>query len=75
MLIDAKPVQLQKLGEYSVQSAFRYFTVTEARLAIPHTMGERLGVFSQTRRTNKMDNAGHSFKVWISQNFDRAQVG
>jgi len=70
MLIEAKPVNA-KLGDTQFNQLFRYFTVTEARLAIL-TNGREAWFFSDTDEPNKMDK--RPFFKFDFQNFDRAQV-
>ncbi len=70
MLIEAKPVNA-KLGDTQFNQLFRYFTVTEARLAIL-TNGREAWFFSDTDEPNKMDK--RPFFKFDFQNFDRDQV-
>ena len=53
MLIEAKPISA-KLGDSQYTQLFRYFTVTDARLAIL-TNGHEAWFFSDTEELNKMD--------------------
>ena len=53
MLIEAKPVHA-KLGETQYSQLFRYFSVTDARLAILMN-GKEAWFFSDTDAPNKMD--------------------
>lgn len=70
MLIEAKPVN-SKLGDVQYNQLFRYFSVTEARLAIL-TNGREAWFFSDTDEPNKMDK--RPFFKFDFQNFDRDQV-
>ncbi len=70
MLIEAKPVNT-KLGDTQFNQLFRYFTVTEARLAIL-TNGREAWFFSDTDEPNKMDK--RPFFKFDFQNFDKEQV-
>lgn len=70
MLIEAKPVNT-KLGDTQFNQLFRYFTVTEARLAIL-TNGREAWFFSDTDEPNKMDK--RPFFKFDFQNFDKGQV-
>ncbi len=70
MLIEAKPVN-SKLGDVQFNQLFRYFSVTEARLAIL-TNGREAWFFSDTDEPNKMDK--RPFFKFDFQNFDRDQV-
>ncbi|WP_171182165.1 type I restriction endonuclease [Ruegeria sp. HKCCD8929] len=53
MLVEAKPIT-SKLGDAQFNQLFRYFSVTEARLAIL-TNGREAWFFSDTDAPNKMD--------------------
>ncbi|WP_335946084.1 type I restriction endonuclease [Salipiger bermudensis] len=70
MLIEAKPVNA-KLGDVQFNQLFRYFSVTEARLAIL-TNGREAWFFSDTDEPNKMDK--RPFFKFDFQNFDKDQV-
>lgn len=70
MLIEAKPVNA-KLGDTQFNQLFRYFSVTEARLAIL-TNGREAWFFSDTDEPNKMDK--RPFFKFDFQNFDKEQV-
>lgn len=70
MLIEAKPANV-KLGDTQFNQLFRYFTVTEARLAIL-TNGREAWFFSDTDEPNKMDK--RPFFKFDFQNFDKEQV-
>ncbi|SFI38768.1 type I restriction endonuclease [Albimonas pacifica] len=70
MLVEAKPIGA-KLGDVQYSQLFRYFSVTEARLAIL-TNGREAWFFSDTDAPNKMD--GKPFFRFDFQNYDRAQV-
>lgn len=70
MLIEVKPIS-SKLGDTQFSQLFRYFHVTEARLAIL-TNGREAWFFSDTDEPNKMDK-----KPFFTFNFikhDKAQV-
>lgn len=70
MLIEAKPASV-KLGDTQFNQLFRYFSVTEARLAIL-TNGREAWFFSDTDEPNKMDK--RPFFKFDFQNFDKDQV-
>lgn len=70
MLIEAKPVSAS-LGETQFNQLFRYFSVTEARLAML-TNGREAWFFSDTDEPNKMDK--RPFFKFDFQKFDRNQV-
>ncbi|MCA0851411.1 type I restriction endonuclease [Salipiger thiooxidans] len=70
MLVEAKPIN-SKLGETQFSQLFRYFHVTEARLAIL-TNGKEAWFFSDIDEPNKMDSK--PFFKFDFQNHDRAQV-
>lgn len=70
MLIEAKPINT-KLGDAQYSQLFRYFTVTEARLAIL-TNGREAWFFSDTDEPNKMDKK--PFFTFDFQSYDKAQV-
>lgn len=70
MLIEAKPVSA-RLGDTQFSQLFRYFTVTEARLAIL-TNGKEAWFFSDTDEPNKMDKK--PFFTFNFQKHDKAQV-
>ncbi|MBY6122832.1 type I restriction endonuclease [Mameliella alba] len=70
MLIEAKPVNT-KLGDTQYNQLFRYFSVTEARLAIL-TNGREAWFFSDTDEPNKMDKK--PFFKFDFQNYDKEQV-
>jgi hypothetical protein len=70
MLIEAKPINA-KLGDVQFNQLFRYFSVTEARLAIL-TNGREAWFFSDTDEPNKMDK--RPFFKFDFQSFDRDQV-
>lgn len=70
MLIEAKPIGT-KLGDAQYSQLFRYFTVTEARLAIL-TNGREAWFFSDTDEPNKMDKK--PFFTFDFQSFDKAQI-
>ncbi|MFH5773601.1 type I restriction endonuclease [Paracoccus sp. NGMCC 1.201697] len=70
MLIEAKPVSA-RLGDTQFSQLFRYFTVTEARLAIL-TNGKEAWFFSDTDEPNKMDKK--PFFTFDFQKFDKAQL-
>lgn len=70
MLIEVKPIAC-KLGDTQYSQLFRYFHVTEARLAIL-TNGREIWFFSDTDEPNKMDKK--PFFRFDLQKFDKAQV-
>ncbi|WP_108259759.1 type I restriction endonuclease [Mangrovicoccus ximenensis] len=70
MLVECKPVNA-KLGDIQFNQLFRYFSVTEARLAIL-TNGREAWFFSDTDEPNKMD--ARPFFKFDFQNFDKPQV-
>ncbi|PWE26666.1 restriction endonuclease [Pararhodobacter marinus] len=70
MLVEAKPVGA-RLGDTQFSQLFRYFTVTEARLAIL-TNGREAWFFSDTDEPNKMDKK--PFFTFDFQKYDKAQV-
>lgn len=70
MLIEAKPIST-KLGDAQYTQLFRYFTVTDARLAIL-TNGHEAWFFSDTEEPNKMDKK--PFFTFNFQQHDKAQV-
>jgi predicted type IV restriction endonuclease len=70
MLIEAKPIN-SRLGDVQYNQLFRYFAVTEARLAIL-TNGREAWFFSDTDEPNKMDKK--PFFKFDFQQFDRSQV-
>lgn len=70
MLIEAKPIS-SRLGDTQYNQLFRYFTVTEARLAIL-TNGREAWFFSDTDAPNKMDKK--PFFTFDFQKHEKAQV-
>lgn len=70
MLVEAKPIN-SKLGDTQFNQLFRYFHVTEARLAIL-TNGKEAWFFSDTDEPNKMDK--RPFFTFDLQKHDKAQV-
>lgn len=70
MLIEAKPIST-KLGDAQYTQLFRYFTATDARLAIL-TNGHEAWFFSDTEEPNKMDKK--PFFTFNFQKNDKAQV-
>lgn len=70
MLIEAKPINT-KLGDAQYSQLFRYFTVTDARLAIL-TNGREAWFFSDTEEPNKMDKK--PFFQFDFQKHDKDQV-
>lgn len=70
MLIEAKPINT-KLGDSQYSQLFRYFTVTDARLAIL-TNGREVWFFSDTEEPNKMDKK--PFFQFDFQKHDKDQV-
>lgn len=71
MLVEAKPISA-KLGDAQYTQLFRYFTVTDARLAIL-TNGHEVWFFSDTEEPNKMDKK--PFFKFDLQNHDKNQIG
>ena len=71
MLIEVKPIS-SKLGDTQFSQLFRYFHVTEARLAIL-TNGREMWFFSDTDEPNKMDKK--PFFTFDLTKYDKAQVG
>ncbi len=70
MLIEAKPISA-KLGEVQYSQLYRYFAVTDARLAIL-TNGHEAWFFSDTEEPNKMDK--NPFFKFNFQKHDKTQV-
>jgi len=70
MLIEAKPIT-SKLGDVQFNQLFRYFSVTEARLAIL-TNGREAWFFSDTDAPNKMDKK--PFFKFDFQSYDSNRV-
>lgn len=70
MLIEAKPISA-KLGDVQYSQLFRYFAVTDARLAIL-TNGHEAWFFSDTEEPNKMDKK--PFFKFDLQKHDKTQV-
>lgn len=70
MLVEAKPISA-KLGDAQYTQLFRYFTVTDARLAIL-TNGHEVWFFSDTEEPNKMDK--NPFFKFDLQTHDKSQV-
>lgn len=70
MLIEAKPIS-SRLGDTQFSQLFRYFTVTEARLAIL-TNGKEAWFFSDTDEPNKMDKK--PFFTFNFQKHDKSHV-
>ncbi|WP_420023826.1 type I restriction endonuclease [Cereibacter azotoformans] len=70
MLIEAKPIG-SRLGDTQFSQLFRYFHVTEARLAIL-TNGKEAWFFSDTDEPNKMDKK--PFFKFDFQNYDNLQL-
>lgn len=70
MLVEAKPIG-SKLGDAQYSQLFRYFAVTEARLAIL-TNGREAWFFSDTDEPNKMDNK--PFFTFNFNSYDKSQV-
>lgn len=70
ILVEAKPISTS-LGSAQYSQLFRYFAVTDARLAIL-TNGRDIWFFSDTDEKNKMDKK--PFFVFDLQSFDEAQV-
>ncbi len=70
ILIEAKPISAS-LGTTQYSQLFRYFAVTEARLAIL-TNGREMWFFSDTDEKNKMDKK--PFFIFDLQSFDEGQV-
>lgn len=70
ILVEAKPIS-QPLGTAQYSQLFRYFSVTDARLAIL-TNGREIWFFSDTDEKNRMDKK--PFFIFDLQSFDEAQV-
>lgn len=70
MLVEVKPISA-KLGQTQYSQLFRYFHVTDARLAIL-TNGREIWFFSDTDEPNKMDKK--PFFTFDLQKYDTAQV-
>jgi len=70
MLVEAKPISA-KLGDVQYSQLFRYFAVTDARLAIL-TNGHEAWFFSDTEEPNKMDK--RPFFKFDLRNHDKTQV-
>ncbi|ARE41060.1 Prophage Lp2 protein 6 [Rhodovulum sp. P5] len=70
MLVEAKPINC-KLGDTQFNQLFRYFHVTEARLAIL-TNGKEAWFFSDTDEPNKMDK--RPFFTFDFQKHDKSQI-
>lgn len=70
MLIEVKPINA-RLGDAQFNQLFRYFTVTEARLAIL-TNGKEAWFFSDTDEPNKMDPK--PFFTFDFQKHDKSQI-
>lgn len=70
MLLEAKPISM-KLGDTQYSQLFRYFTVTDARLAIL-TNGREVWFFSDTEEPNKMDQK--PFFKFDLQKHDKDQI-
>lgn len=70
MLIEAKPI-ISRLGDTQFSQLFRYFHVTEARLAIL-TNGREAWFFSDIEEPNKMDK--EPFFKFDFQKFDKSKV-
>ncbi|RLL61538.1 type I restriction endonuclease [Paenirhodobacter hankyongi] len=70
MLVEAKSIGV-KLGDVQFSQLFRYFHVTEARLAVL-TNGKEAWFFSDTDEPNKMDKK--PFFTFDFQNHDKGQV-
>lgn len=68
MLVEVKPIS-SRLGETQFSQLFRYFHVTEARLAIL-TNGREAWFFSDTDEPNKMDK-----KPFFTFDFQKHDVG
>lgn len=70
MLVEAKPIST-RLGDTQFNQLFRYFTVTEARLAVL-TNGKEVWFFSDTESPNKMD--GKPFFTFDLQRPDKQKT-
>ncbi len=70
MLVEAKPIGT-KLGEAHLTQLFRYFSVTEGRLAIL-TNGREAWFYSDTDAPNKMDRK--PFFTFDFQQYDKGQL-
>jgi len=70
MLVEAKPIT-SKLGDAQYSQLFRYFSVTEARLALL-TNGREAWFFSDTDAPNKMDK--RPFFKFDFQAYDSDQI-
>ena len=70
MLVEAKPIAT-KLSDVQFNQLFRYFSVTEARLAVL-TNGREVWFFSDTDAPNKMDKK--PFFKFDLQSYDAVQV-
>lgn len=70
MLVEAKPIG-SRLGDVQYSQLFRYFSVTEARLAIL-TNGREAWFFSDTDAPNKMDKK--PFFTFDFQSYDKKQI-
>lgn len=70
MLVEAKPISTQ-LSDAQFNQLFRYFSVTEARLAIL-TNGREVWFFSDTDAPNKMDR--RPFFKFDFRSYDSGQV-
>lgn len=68
MLVEAKPIGT-KLGDTQLSQLFRYFSVTEARLAIL-TNGREAWFYSDTDAPNKMDK--QPFFTFDFQSYDKS---
>jgi hypothetical protein len=70
MLVEAKPINT-RLSDTQYNQLFRYFTVTEARLAVL-TNGREAWFFSDIEDPNKMDQI--PFFTFDFQQYDRKQI-
>lgn len=70
MLVEAKPIN-SKLGDTQFSQLFRYFHVTESRLAIL-TNGREAWFFSDTEEPNKMDK--DPFFKFDFQKYEKSQL-
>lgn len=70
MLVEVKPIS-SKLGDTQFSQLFRYFHVTEARLAIL-TNGHEVWFFADTDEPNKMDKK--PFFTFNLQDHDKSHV-
>lgn len=70
VLVEVKPISMS-LGSAQYSQLFRYFAVTDARLAIL-TNGRDIWFFSDTDEKNKMDKK--PFFIFDLQSFDEAQI-